>query len=474
MKFYWKIFYIFINLIVAVFAVFGLWMVFGTVQASLDREVAQANTENQMYQFAFETTIDTVSATDEKMRNKAIVEIARSLGNSLEQNNVTYALYSDRKELLYVGAAFQVMNLPVTDLLNQTYSGYQLMKSGGKYYLVITYRTDRSWPAYYLVSIKDISHIYMERHQMLEKYQMAMVGLIVVTAAATLIVTHFLTSPIVQLSRTARKLSNGDYSVRAACKSQDEIGRLTGDFNRMADQLEKHVAELSQAVRRQEDFTASFAHELKTPLTSVIGYADMLRRMDMTPEEIVEASNYIYSQGRRLESLSFKLLELMTTDKQNYTMNSLPVKNLMQELTPVVIPSLRERHIHLHISIKKGFIVGEKDLLMSLFINLIDNARKALPDGGHVWLQGEKQEQGYSIRVIDNGRGIPQEELSKITEAFYMVDKSRARKEGGAGIGMALCKKIVELHNAQWKIESREGIGTVVSILFPETEVENA
>ena len=151
-------------------------------------------------------------------------------------------------------------------------------------------------------------------------------------------------------------------------------------------------------------------------------------------------------------------------------MREIPVKELMRALMPVVLPSLRERHIHLHISGKKGVIYGEKDLLLSLFINLIDNARKALDDGGHIWLQGQQEGKVYHFRVIDNGRGIPEEELDKITEAFYMVDKSRARKEGGAGIGMALCQKIITLHHASWKIESRPQVGTVISISFPMKE----
>ena len=110
---------------------------------------------------------------------------------------------------------------------------------------------------------------------------------------------------------------------------------------------------------------------------------------------------------------------------------------------------------------------GDFDLLLSLLANLVDNGRKACHEGGHISIKGQCQAHGqYQITVTDDGNGIPEEELGKITEAFYMVDKSRARREGGAGLGMAICERIVKLHGAAWKIESTLGEGTVVTLFF--------
>ena len=468
MKFFWKSFFIYINLMMVVFSVFGLWLVSSTFRSSLEREREQAVTEYQMFQFAFSTMADGLAQVETDRQDQTVMEIADSVVNGLSRKNVFYAVYDGNGEKIYGSSAFMPAVLSIQDM--DSHGNSRIVNRDGKYYIAVTGRSQETDPVYYLIGYKDISHIYEEREHLFETYRMVMLGLVAVTAAVTMVVTHFLTKPVVALSKAAKKIAEGDYTVRAKCRSRDELGQLAGDFNQMAERLSDHMNELSEAVRRQEDFTASFAHELKTPLTSVIGYADMLRRMDMTPEEIVEASNYIYTQGRRLESLSFKLLELITADKQHYEMREIPVKELMRALMPVVLPSLRERHIHLHISGKKGVIYGEKDLLLSLFINLIDNARKALDDGGHIWLQGQQEGKVYHFRVIDNGRGIPEEELDKITEAFYMVDKSRARKEGGAGIGMALCQKIITLHHASWKIESRPQEGTVISISFPMKE----
>ena len=119
---------------------------------------------------------------------------------------------------------------------------------------------------------------------------------------------------------------------------------------------------------------------------------------------------------------------------------------------------------------EEGMIFGEPDLLLSLFSNLVDNARKASKKGQRVYLRGFCQPDGYLVVVRDEGKGMPAGEIDKITQAFYMVDKSRSRREGGAGLGMTLCQEIIHLHHARWTIESEEGKGTTVTVYFPGKE----
>ena len=155
----------------------------------------------------------------------------------------------------------------------------------------------------------------------------------------------------------------------------------------------------------------------------------MLNSYELTEQERGEATYYIFSQGKRLESLSHKLLELVGMDRQELEFKKIQTKELEE--------------------------------------NIRDNAVKAVEEGGFILMKGSKLTQGYEIKVVDNGRGIPQEEIARITEAFYMVDKSRSRKEGGAGIGMALCQKIITLHQGELKIDSKLGEGTVMRLYFP-------
>jgi len=195
----------------------------------------------------------------------------------------------------------------------------------------------------------------------------------------------------------------------------------------------------------------------------------MLNTMKMSEEERAEASFYIYSQGKRLESLSHKLLELVSMDKNPVVLREIPAKRLAENLRETMRPIWSKRGIRGKVEMEKGVIRGDEELLLSLFYNLLDNAAKAMDKGdrGFILLKGTAlPDGGYEVKTVDNGRGIPKEEIGRITEAFYMVDKSRSRKEGGAGIGMALCQRIIQLHGASMQIDSRLGEGTVIKVVF--------
>jgi signal transduction histidine kinase len=168
----------------------------------------------------------------------------------------------------------------------------------------------------------------------------------------------------------------------------------------------------------------------------------MLNSYELTEQERGEATYYIFSQGKRLESLSHKLLELVGMDRQEMEFKRILTRDLEENIRDTMRIPFERKGIRGKINLEKGVIWGDRDLLLSLLYNLLDNAVKAVEEGGFILMKGRKLPQGYEIKVVDNGRGIPQEEIARITEAFYMVDKSRSRKEGGAGIGMALCQKI--------------------------------
>lgn len=297
-----------------------------------------------------------------------------------------------------------------------------------------------------------------------------MMGMTVLVTLLVFLISHMLTRSVTNLSRITRKFTRGDLTARAPVQGSDEIARLSADFNRMAASLSNKMEELTLQAKKQEDFTASFAHELKTPLTSIIGYADMLRSFECSREETVDAANYIFQQGKRLESLSFRLLDLIVMEKQEHEFRLLSVTDLMNQALALTNPGRKEKKITVETKLDPARISGEQDLLISLFVNVLDNARKALPECGQIWTKGRKYSHSYLICIEDNGCGIRPEDINRITEAFYMADKSRSRKEGGAGLGMTLCSRIVKLHHAHWKIFSKSGEGTVVAICFPYGE----
>lgn len=173
-------------------------------------------------------------------------------------------------------------------------------------------------------------------------------------------------------------------------------------------------------------------------MTSIIGYADLLRAHNMSEEEQRDAAHYIFNEGRRLEGLSLKLLDLLVTKKRDFTLEPGSPKRIIEDAVRLIAPSLYRQGIRLRIRCDDAMCLLEPDLIKSLILNLIDNARKALENGGAILVESFAAENGCVIRVTDNGRGIPEEALSKLTEAFYRVDKSRSRAQGGAGLGLSL------------------------------------
>lgn len=466
MRFFWKIYFSFTLLLLLSSGFFGIWMIQLTFEKSYQRALIEAERENRMFQLSFEMNMN---ALGELYQDDGIIPVtASSIVQNLSDPGSIYQIYNSSQVLLYESKNQSSFN----DLLRSTLDieeveyGYQILKDTENTWLLFACRSSVGDRVYYLENIRNISDIYQEREEYYDLYTIVMLILTAVTTVLVFLVTHMLTRSIRDLSRTTRRFSGGDYEVRAVEKGRDEIAELARDFNHMADTISEKMDELTKQAKRQEDFTASFAHELKTPLTSIIGYADMLRTMECTREETLEAVNYIFHQGKRLESLSFKLLELIVSDKQTYKFRSLSVQKLAKHAIRMTSIKRKKKGISLQVGMEDGLIRGERDLLISVFTNLLDNAAKATEPGGEILVRGRRYAKSYLFCVMDNGCGMEQKEIARITEAFYMVDKSRARKEGGAGLGMTLCSRILAIHDARWRIFSISGKGTAIAINF--------
>ena len=244
---------------------------------------------------------------------------------------------------------------------------------------------------------------------------------------------------------------------------------MTQDFNRMAEALEQSFDKLEGEVQAREDFVGAFAHELKTPLTSIIGYADMLRSRKLDEEKSILSANYIYTEGKRLETMSLRLLDIIVTKREGAKLQTVPVDSLTEYLRSMFLPN---DSMELQFDYEQAYILADSGLIQTVLVNLLDNAFKASEPGSRIEVHGRSEEKGYRFTVRDYGIGIPAEELSKITQAFYMVDKSRSRSHNGAGLGLALCAQILALHDSRLEIGSAPGEGTSVSFLLREVKKE--
>ncbi|MBR3077465.1 MAG: HAMP domain-containing histidine kinase [Oscillospiraceae bacterium] len=313
---------------------------------------------------------------------------------------------------------------------------------------------------------REITALFDRAEENLKRCELVMALILAVGTALTVTFTLLATRPIRRISRTAKQLSGGRYEKRVSVSGNDELSQLARDFNAMADALEQKIRDLEDAARRQRDFTAGFAHELKTPLTSVIGYADTLRSRELPRSRQVEAAGWIFSEGRRLESMSLALLDLFALEREAPVMQESSAARLAAEAAESAAPLLDAAGLRLETTLEDRTLRVSPALIRTALYNLIDNARKASPAGSVILLRGRAEGSLYRFDVIDRGRGIPAEALARITEPFYMVDKSRARAQGGAGLGLSLCQRIAEAHGGRLEFQSREGMGTTASLLL--------
>ncbi len=467
MKVFWKLLMRVEGILLLLFTAFGCVLMHFSFENALKNVKIQGTDEMRMFQYALLTSMENLPDSYTAM-DMAVSDMAENFQENLTGRNDIIRIYNSKKQIVYETEAYPGNLMEQLEKEARGVSRIAHHETG--YYMESLVLLESSIGNYYLEMDRNISDIYEEREALLRNYQLSLVVAILVSLVLTVLLSLDFTRPIRRLSFETRQFAQGDYKSRVIVKGNDEITDLMKSFNQMADALEANMEKLREDARRQEDFTSAFAHELKTPLTSVIGYAEILRSQNLSDEAMKMSADYIYQQGKRLERLSFKLMELVGMRQGEFFFQKLLVRALTEQLVNASRSLLKEKNIRLHQRVLKGSIYGEADLLMSLFLNLMDNARKACGQGGNIWISGIAQSDGYLFLIRDDGRGIPEEEINKITEAFYMVDKSRARKEGGAGIGMALCKMIVELHHATWQIKSRVGEGTCVEILFPMDE----
>lgn len=342
----------------------------------------------------------------------------------------------------------------------------RLLQSGEKTYYLLSGSVDAPVGIVRLRCAYDITGLYDARDAQLGIFRSVFVCVAALGLAAAFFVSTLLTRRLGWLSAAVRRIASGELSSRAAFRSSDEVGALAADFDVMAERLERSYGELSDAMERQEEFIGSFAHEMKTPMTSIIGYADMLRSQELAPDERREAAGYIFSEGKRLENLSFKLLDLLLLRRGEVTLSPCSPRKIITDVVHTLQPIMKKQDIVLQCRCEQGSCMMDADLIKSLLMNLIDNARKAFDAGGNIFIISEMTADGCTVNIIDNGRGIPQESIEKLTEAFYRVDKSRSRTQGGVGLGLALCAEIAHRHGGTIGFKSTVGKGTRVTVVL--------
>ena len=316
----------------------------------------------------------------------------------------------------------------------------------------------------YIITYQNISNLIEKRDQNYQLYRNIIIVSSIFIAAILYAFSWYITRPLSKVTKMAETFSNGDYSVRINSTYPEmkslELEQLGSTLNEMADNLETYISEVELAAKRKEDFVGNFTHELKTPMTSIIGYADLLRTYNLPPDKAREYSQYIYTEAKRIESLSANLLQLIVMQKKDFDFEICTISKLFEQLKTETHFLGEKYNVNIQFDYEEGVISGEKSLLIVAIKNLIDNGCKASKPDDNIIVYGRKHFMDYQIIVKDFGVGIPNNEMEHILEPFYMVDKSRSRKQGGAGLGLSLIKQIIDLHHGSMRIDSHLEKGT--------------
>lgn len=466
MKFLYKILLCTIIIMAVAFGFSGYLFVNFVFESALEREVEQALDGNNILRFAFETAALNIPSKYNVLQDTAVRQIGTRLESSGQNTSRYLRLSNEANEILYASNGFP----EDTALLQQIGPDtrvWEITFHQDRYFVhtgVMVNVLDRKL---YLETLDDATEVFQERRAGFAIYRRVTLAMLACSGAVMLGICIWLTKPIRILANATKRMAQGDYGYRAKRVSDDELGQLTTDFNSMANVLEGTIGELKEEVRAREDFIAAFAHELKTPLTAIIGYADLLRTRKLDDEKRFLSANYIYTEGKRLENMSFRLLDIIVTKRETLEPQPVDAKVFFDYLRGMFAGNKEQK---IRISVQPGTVYGEANLLKSVLLNLMDNACKASSPGGVVRLSGRCLENGYAFEVKDYGVGIPEEELKKVTEAFYMVDKSRSRSKNGAGLGLALCVEILRLHGSALDIDSKVGEGTCIRFVIPGPE----
>ena len=274
-------------------------------------------------------------------------------------------------------------------------------------------------------------------------------------------------NPLEIVARASWRIAEGQYDERIQIKGENELASMATAFNRMAGQIESQINLLEEEALRKQQFVDNFAHEIRTPLTSIYGYAEYLQKTRLDEGELIESAGYIMSEADHMKKVANSLLELATLRDYKPAILPIYIPELFDEVKKSLENPLAEREARLHCQSFAYSLAGQHDLVKTLLLNLCTNAITACKVGeGEVFMTADKEGPQVIITVSDNGCGIPQDKLSKVTEPFFRVDKARSRDHGGVGLGLALCKQIADVHGADMSITSAPGCGATVKIIF--------
>ncbi len=458
MKFSFKVVIGSMLIVVVMFSLLGIILIHENFKNSYELQMKTNYDEHNLEKYSIETNINDNILADgnlnlEELKNY-LYTLTSYLGNS---RKLSILLNNDS---IWNNVPFELNNKKCETTCIKSYDSkkYSILKS------TISINKEKIE----VISVYDISGVFELRNQNLLKFYIIDASLIILCGCLTTMFARFLTNPIKKLNETTKLVAKGNLDIKIDIKGNDEIGELSKSFVSMIESIKNRQKELELLVKQREDFISNFTHELKTPMTSIMGYTKVLKQNKYSKEDKEKALDYIYSETKRLETLSHKLLDLTSLSEDKIIFSDINTTEFFKEIKKIA--SKRFQDLHLSLDIKEETILGDKELLTTCIMNLIENGYKASDTEKNIKIIGKSFEDKYKITIIDKGIGIKKEEIDRITEDFYMIDHSRSKNTGSYGLGLGIVSKILTLHHTKLNFKSKLNKGTEVSF---DLEVTN-
>lgn len=466
MKFKFKV--LITNIIVLSIAMgtIGYFMIKMNFDLALNTLIDSAISENNLAQTYVEYDLLEYINNNGRLISDELQLVRNNLETGLLMSSELYINY-DNKTFSSDSEENVLLPQELLDINEKVSKNYIICEEDDAHYIYVASCNEINNKYLHIVTKKSVEDAFSLLDEQFQFFRMLLISIVSLGCIFVFIIASILTKPLEKLNKVSDEMADGNYSMRASIHSTDEVGQLAAKFNHMAASVDKHVKDLEQQVYRREQFVADFTHEIKTPMTTIIGYADTMRSIDLPREDQITSLNYIVSAGKRLETMSRKLFELIYLNRHEIDTSPIKVSSFCQELYDYISPAIKAKNISLKMDIENAFILGNRELLTSAFINFLDNARKASYENSVIELVGHIEGSSYSLSVIDHGIGMAKEHLDKICDEFYMVDKSRSRNEGSAGLGLSLASLIINRHGGLLNITSKEKLGTTIQVTLP-------
>ncbi|MEC0092195.1 sensor histidine kinase [Paenibacillus macquariensis] len=279
-----------------------------------------------------------------------------------------------------------------------------------------------------------------------------------------LVASVFLVRPIKKLTNATKRIASGDFNVKLNIKQTSELGTLARSFEEM-------MHDLQQLEQMRREFVTNVSHEVQSPLTSISGYAIALKKVDIAENDRSRYLDIIIAEANRMSKMSDNLLKLSLLESQSQQLR-LVTFSLDEQIRRVIVaiqPQWSARNIRFELNLKAIILSADPDQLNQVWTNILGNSIKFSKEGGVINVSIKQDINNVIVRISDTGIGISLEDQKRIFERFFKADRSHSRKYGGSGMGLAIVKQIVLLHQGDIQVESEPGQGTTFIVNLPIT-----